>query len=102
MNAFDYAASSLVNHFAHRSVRFDLLVVFISNNRMLKGGVVVGLALWVWFHYANERPKREALLAAAIASFPGLALTRVIELTVFRARPFNEPRLLSFHPPYGV
>jgi undecaprenyl-diphosphatase len=101
MNGFDLSISSLINGVAHRSFRFDQFVVFLSGSNLLKGGVVIGLVWWLWFRNGDIRRKREALLAAMIASFPALAVARILSWVWFRPRPVNETRLL-FRVPYGA
>jgi membrane-associated phospholipid phosphatase len=101
MNGFDLSISSFINGFAHRSLRFDEFVVFLSNSHLLKGGVVIGLVWWLWFQNGDVRSKREALLAAVIASFPALAVARILSWVFFRPRPLNEARFL-FRVPYGA
>lgn len=101
MNGFDLSISSLINGFAHRSLRFDELVVFVSANRLLKGGVVVAIMWWIWFEKEETRRKREALLATIVASFPALAVSRILSWLFFRPRPLNDAHLL-FRIPYGV
>jgi|ERR1700730_1874834 undecaprenyl-diphosphatase len=101
MNGFDLSISSFITGFAHRSLRFDEFVIFVSTNNLLKGGVVIGLIWWLWFQDGDIRRKREALLAAMIVSFPALAVARILSWVVFRPRPLNETRVL-FRAPYGV
>jgi undecaprenyl-diphosphatase len=100
LNNFDLSISSFINGFAHRSFRFDEFVVFVSRSNLLKGGVVIGLICWLWFQDSDIRRKREILLAAMIASFPALAIARVLSWVFFRPRPLNEARFL-FRVPYG-
>jgi undecaprenyl-diphosphatase len=78
MNSFDLPISSFINGFAHRSIRFDDFVTWLSGNNLLKGGVVIGIVWWLWFQNEDVRRTREALLAAVIASFPALAVARVL------------------------
>ncbi len=101
MNGFDLSISSFINGFAHRSLRFDEFVIFVSSSHLLKGGVVVGIMWWIWFEKEDIWRKREALLAATIASFPALAVARILSWVFFRPRPLNEAHFL-FRVPYGV
>jgi undecaprenyl-diphosphatase len=101
MNDFDLAISSFINRFAHRSFRFDKFVILVSSSSLLKGGVVIGLVWWLWFQNEDVRKKREALLAAMIASFPALAVARILSWLFFRPRPLNEARFL-FRAPFGA
>ena len=100
MNSFDLSISSFINGFAHRSFRFDEFVVFVSRSNLLKGGVVIGLICWLWFQDGDIRRKREALLAAMIASIPALAIGWTVSQLISRPRPLNEPQFL-FRAPYG-
>jgi undecaprenyl-diphosphatase len=100
MNSFDLPISSFINGFAHRSIRFDDFVTWLSGSNLLKGGVVIGIVWWLWFQNEDVRRTREALLAAVIASFPALAVARVLSWVIFRPRPLNETRYL-FRIPYG-
>ena len=101
MNSFDLSIVSFINRFAQRSPTFDQLVVFLSISRLLKGGVIVGILWWVWFENDDVRRKRETLLAAIIASMPGLLIARVLSALIYRARPAVEPQL-AFRLPYGM
>jgi undecaprenyl-diphosphatase len=101
MNRFDLAITSFINGFAHRSVRFDEFVIWISISNLLKGMVVTSLIWWLWFQGGDIRKRREALLAGIIASFPALALSRILSWIFFRPRPLTETRLV-IHVPYGA
>jgi undecaprenyl-diphosphatase len=101
MHTCDLAISSFINGFAHRSVRFDELVIFVSRSNLLKGGVVIGLIWWLWFRNGDDRTKREALLASILASFPALAVARILSWIFFRPRPLNDPQF-PLRLPYGI
>ncbi len=100
MNSFDLFISSFINGFAHRSLRFDEFINWLSESNLFKGGVVIGIGCWLWFQNEDVRETREALLAAIMASFPALAIARVISWAVNRTRPLIETRHL-FRLPYG-
>jgi membrane-associated phospholipid phosphatase len=101
MNGFDLAITSFINGFAHRSIRFDEFVIWISTSNLLKGLVVIALVWWLWFQDGDIRSRREALLAGIIASFPALVLSRILSWVFFRPRPLNETGLL-LRVPYGA
>ncbi len=101
MNGFDLGITSFLNGFAHRSIRFDEFVIWISTNNLVKGTVVIGLIWSLWFLKAEMRNRREALLAAMMASFPALVVSRILSWTFSRPRPLNETRLL-LRVPYGI
>ena len=65
-----------------------------------KGGVITGIVWWLWFRNEDDRRTREALLTTIIASFPALAIARVLSWIVNRTRPVIEKRY-SFRIPYG-
>ena len=69
MDSIDLSISSFINGFAHRSIRFDEFVSWLSDYNLLKGGVIIGIVWWLWFRNEDDRRTREALLAAIIASF---------------------------------
>ena len=100
MNPFDLTILSFLNRFAHRSPTFDEAVLLVSGNTLLKGGVVVAILWWIWFQQEDNQEKRESVLVAIVAGFLGLAISRILSWTIFRARPLNEPQL-SFQLPYG-
>ena len=100
MNSFDLFISSFINGFVHRSIRFDAFVTWLSNNNLLKGGVVIGVVWWLWFQNEDVRRVREALMAAIIACFPALAVARVLSWIINRPRPLIETRYI-FRVPYG-
>jgi len=100
MNPFDLSISSFINGFAQRSFRFDQSVVFLSDYNLLKGIAVFALIWWLWFQNEEVRRKREALLAAMIASIPALAIAWALSHLIYRPRPLNETQFL-FRAPYG-
>jgi len=76
MNSFDVAVISFLNQFAHKSVRFDNLVVVVSGSELLKTGLLVALMWWIWFENEDARRKREVLLAGTAAIVPALLMPR--------------------------
>jgi len=100
MNSFDLFISSFLNGFAQRSFRFDELVNWLSESVLFKGCVVMGIGCWLWFQNKDVQETREALLAAIMASFPALAVARVLSWVFNRTRPLIETRHL-FRLPYG-
>src|SRR6185369_5982605 len=100
MNSFDLFISSFINGFAHRSIRFDQFVNWLSLSDLFKGVVVIAVGCWLWFQNEDIQETREALLASIMASFPALAIARVLSWVVNRTRPLMETRHL-FRLPYG-
>jgi len=100
MNSFDLFISSFINGFAHRSIRFDQFVNWLSLSDLFTGVVVIAVGCWLWFQNKHIQETREALLASIMASFPALAIARVLSWVVNRTRPLMETRHL-FRLPYG-
>jgi undecaprenyl-diphosphatase len=100
MNSFDLSISSFINGFAHRSIRFDVFVSWLGASSLVKGGIIIGIGYWLWFQNEDVQKTRETLLAAIIASFPALAIARVLSWVIKRTRPLVETRHL-FRQPYG-
>jgi undecaprenyl-diphosphatase len=103
MNAFDISIIHFLNAFSHHSVMFDTLVVSLSDNGLLKGGVIMALFWWAWEGRGNSQPeRREFLLFGLFASFFAIFLARFLALTLpFRARPMQNP-LLGLQLPYNM
>jgi membrane-associated phospholipid phosphatase len=101
MNSFDVAVISFLNQFAHKSVRFDNLVVVVSGSELLKSALLIACMWWIWFENDDVRRKREVLLAGTAAIVPALLIAKILAAIVFRARPLLEPRL-QFQRPYGI
>ena|SRR6266849_3799793 len=96
MNSFDVAITSFLNQFAHKSVRFDELVVVVSGSSLLKSGSLVAFMWWTWFANEDARRKREALLAAMAAIVPALAASQCISGDCVSAQaPDGTPIALS-------
>src|SRR6478672_7165586 len=100
MNSFDLFISSFINGFAHRSIRFDQFVNWLSLSDLFKGVVVIAVGCWLWFQNEDIQETRETLLASIMASLPALAIARVLSWVVNRTRPLMETRHL-FRLPYG-
>ncbi len=100
MNPLDLSVLSFLNSFAQRSFRFDEFVEFLSESNLLKAAVVFAIIWWLWFQNEDVRRKREALLAAMIASIPALAIAWALSQLFYRPRPLNETQFL-FRVPYG-
>src|SRR6266566_1140164 len=100
MNFFDLSIIRFFNGFAQRSGVFDHLVVGISHNAFVKGGLMMALFWWAWNRYRDpQSEQREFLLFGLLASVPVIFVARVLALTLpFRARPFDNT-LLGFRFP---
>lgn len=103
MNTFDGTFIALLNQFAQRSWTFDALVVFITNNNLLKGGIVTLLLWWAWFSSDENRERnRDLVLATLFACLMALFIARFLQVALpFRLRPLHVPEL-AFKLPYTM
>lgn len=103
MNSFDSSIISFLNEFAHRSVLFDTGVYMLSENYLLKGGVIVALIWWSWFRPTNHRREgRQYLLWGLVACLLSVIVARSLAHTLpFRERPMRVAAL-NFQQPYGT
>ena len=104
MNAIDEPILHFINHFVHRSLVFDELVVLVSGNNFLKGAVVFAVTWYLWFRNGDsdrgEGNTREALLVGVSASFVGLVVAKMLTWAIVRPRPLNSPAFM-LQVPYG-
>lgn len=103
MNIFDTIVISYANQFSQHSRTFDKLLAFLADNHLLKGGVLVTLVWWLWFRREQaDSHNREHIIATFIGCIAGMALARLLALTLpFRLRPLHEAGL-NFLLPYGT
>jgi undecaprenyl-diphosphatase len=101
MNFFDLGIIHFLNSFAHRSKGLDSLIVHMSENVLLEGGIIVVLFWWVWSQGDGEESKRRELLVFGIFSTAFAVLfARLLALTLpFRLRPVHNPAV-DFKLPY--
>lgn len=102
MNLFDYSIISFFNQFAKQSVQFDNLVVLISDNALLKGGVIIALVWWGWFQkdsFKSVKRNREHILTTVLASSVGIVGARLLALLLpLRLRPLHNPEIALQFP----
>jgi undecaprenyl-diphosphatase len=103
MNSFDSSIIEFLNRFAGRSLTFDSLMVLMSTNVLLEGGIIVVLFWWAWVQCGDRNPEdRERLLFGLCASTFSVFIARTLALTLpLRLRPLHNP-LLNFKLPYSL
>lgn len=103
MNFLDLEITTFLNRFAQRSWVFDEAVGFLSNNHLLKGGVLAAVFWWAWFRGDDDEPRARASLATTmIGSGVAMVFARVLSFSLpFRLRPIHEGSL-GFRPPLGM
>lgn len=94
-NWLDRTLVPLYNQFANRAPFFDKLMLELTHNHFLKGGVLMTLAWWLWFRERDperERRVRNVLIANFAATVVVLTLMRIlVKVLPFRKRPiFDE------------
>lgn len=103
MNSFDTFVISYLNGFSGASLFFDSTMRFISDNHLIKGGLLIALIYYLWFA-RNKQPAyvREHIVATFISCFLAMVVARLLAMTLlFRVRPLHNPDL-DFQLPYGM
>lgn len=101
MNSFDSSIISFLNGFAHHSVIFDNFV-YMLDNHLLKGGVIVALIWWAWFRPdVNQIKNRHYLLCGIVACLLSIVVARTLAKSLpYRERPLRS-EAIHFQVPYG-
>jgi membrane-associated phospholipid phosphatase len=103
VNPFDTTIIDFINQFSHLSWTVDSTIKFISENSLIKGGVVIALFWWGWYSVNKNQPYVQVhLVSTLFSSFIAIALARALALLLpFRLRPIHEESL-DFTLPYGI
>lgn len=103
MNIFDLSIMAYVNQLSQYSWALDRLILFLSGNHLLKGGVFCVLIWWAWFkENEHQSLNREHLTTTLISCVIAMSIARVMALSLpFRPRPLYEDNLV-FLLPYGM
>ena len=103
MNSFDLTIISFLNGFARQSWTFDAFMVFLSGNKLFKGGVLIAVLWSMWVSFDKDRVKRhDLILCTPLSCFLALLTARILALTLpFRSRPLHTSEL-GFLVPYEM
>lgn len=103
MNFFDFKIITFVNQFSQRSLVFDRFAEMLSNNHLLKGGVLLTIIWWAWFKREERHShNREYIISILFTSIIAIVLARASALMLpFRVRPLDLVGL-HFLPPFGM
>lgn len=95
MNWFDFPIIHFLNSFVHHSWPADALLVEMSGNTLLRGGVLMAMFWWAWFNPGKEiTEKRETLTLTLFTSVLAVLVARTLAATLpFRERPLRNPLL---------
>lgn len=103
MFLFDQAIITFLNGFARRSPGFDRLVVFVSADLLLKGGLFMAMVAYAWFRPDTPAPMRRTravILATFVGAFLALFLARSLCVVLpLVPRPMSRP---NFVVPVGI
>ncbi|PWB68144.1 MAG: hypothetical protein C3F14_00445, partial [Deltaproteobacteria bacterium] len=93
----DHAVLYFLNGLALKSWSFDVLIQLLERNMLVKGGVIVTVYWFLWFHRDAEsevRERRKTLIASVIGTFAGLMITIILTIVLpMRLRPVHDPSL---------
>lgn len=102
MRYLDLELLYFFNSFAGKVESFDKIVLFISENHLLKGGIFVLLIWLLWFNKQNKQNYRPTLTLNIIGCFVTMFLARVLAISLpYRIRPVYNP-LLEVNYPIGM
>lgn len=89
---FDVVILEYLNQFSHRSPPIDVIISFTVLSHLLKGGVMMTIVWWGWFHDSpRTEGNRQYLVAILLASTSAVLLTRALAMVLpFRARPMHD------------
>ncbi len=100
---FDGSILHFLNQAAQRSWLFDTVMVFISSDPVVSGGLAMAFFWWAWFRCSpRQRSDRTVLSSGLAVSCVALVVARTLAaLLPFRARPcFNTE--LHLRAPFGT
>lgn len=101
MNSFDASIIHFLNGFSQKSMFFDRLMNFIVDDYFIKGGIVMAVLWFLWFHKSTRiKNNKDGVLLTLLSTFIAIIIGRLLEITLpFRARPaYNHD--INFIKPY--
>lgn len=103
MNSFDTEIISYFNQFSQLSWTVDFTVTFISDNHLVKSGILLVIFWWGWFRVSNNQQLVQVrLISTLFGCFVAMVLARAFALLLpFKLRPLHE-ETLNFILPYGM
>jgi len=103
MNLFDLIIIDFFNQFSQRSWTVDSIIKFISENHLVKGGVLLAIFWWGWFRVdKNQSAVQVHLISTLFSCFIAMVLARALAMLLpFRLRPIHEESL-NFTLPYTM
>lgn len=98
---YDKEILQFFSSFATNHYRINDLVILLSDNDLMKGGVLVTLGWYIWFSDSGvglrEKLNRKGIFNTILFAFVALFITRLsVHLFPFRPRPFLNKELGLF------
>ncbi len=103
MNQFDLSINSFFNQFAQKIPLLDQLLVLISVNNLIKGGILLGL-FWYLLIQGNQKGEKwgDYLFAGIVGAILSILLSRLLaHLLPYRVRPLLTPEI-NYQIPIGM
>src|SRR5262249_7764911 len=102
MLTFDLRVLEFFQSFVHRSETFDAVVVFVCQNSLVKGGMLMAALWWLWFVKDKPSEEREYVVFGFGISIVSVFVARFLAIVLpFRERPLHDP-LLHFQLPFTM
>ena len=100
MNSFDESIIHFLNSFSRKSMFFDRLMNFIIDDYFIKGGIIVSLFWFFWFHKSNKiNYNRKGIIISVLSTFIAIIVAKLLELILpFRIRPAYNPEVIFLRP----
>jgi undecaprenyl-diphosphatase len=103
MNLFDSTVIELFNNLSRISWAVDFTIKTVSENHLVKGGVLLIIVWWGWFRVnKNQAHVRKHIVSTVFGCFIAMILARILAWSLpFRSRPMHEEGL-NFLLPYSM
>jgi len=103
MNQFDLTVINFLNRFSRHSWTFDNTLLFISENHLIKGAVLIVILWWGWYRpNKNQLCIRIHIISTILGCFLAMAIAKsLVVLLPFRPRPLHNEGL-DILLPYGM
>ena len=100
-HAVDYPIMHFLNLAAGQHKVLDCILIFLADNYLFSGILLVSLIWYLWFYHIELHDRRRILIGTLLAAFSGL-FSRGLQLTLpTHLRPLHDPAF-NFVPPDGV
>jgi membrane-associated phospholipid phosphatase len=100
MTTIDLAILRACNEILGRFPALDDLVLLLTDNDLVKGGLFVAAMWWLWMQpHPDQRRRRDIVIASALGAIAAAAVSRSIcRVLPFHVRPHSMAGLALAHP----